>query len=229
MAIPKLELPSYECKLPSGKIIKYRPFTVKERSILLVALQSEDNKTIIGAIDRLFEVCTFGECRIEQMPIVDAEYLFIQIRNKSTGEDLDVVHTCDCGTQNDVRLDMGKVEVVGENASTDINMGGENWVKMNYPNFKNTEILSDDPTEDEVITVIASCIDSVIRGQEVFKARDNSLDDMKEFVLSLTQPQLDLVEAFFEALPKVIIKGEYNCKCGKHNQFTIEGLENFFD
>jgi hypothetical protein len=217
--------------MPSdGRSVKFRPFTVKERSILLVALQSEDTKSILNAINELFKVCTFGVCELEKMPIVDSEYLFIQIRNKSVGEELEVTHTCSCKNKNDIRLNMDKIEIVGSEVNRDIELMPNVWVKMNYPTFKNSSILSSEPTEDEVIAVIASCMHTIIKGDEVFKVSEFAFEDVKEFILSLTQPQLDKIENFFASLPKVVINGEYTCRhCDTHHVIRIEGLENFFD
>ena len=51
MPLPKIATPTYELVLPStGKTIKYRPFLVKEEKILILALESEDQKQITNAI-----------------------------------------------------------------------------------------------------------------------------------------------------------------------------------
>jgi hypothetical protein len=230
MALPKLQQPTYELTLPStGKKLKYRPFTVKERAILLHALQDGSHESILNAIDELFKVCTFGKADLQTYPIVDSEWLFIHIRNKSVGEDLDVVQTCACEHENQIHLSLSDVQVVGENISKDINLNNGIFLRMKYPTMALASILSENPTEDELMTIIIKSIDMVIEGETIHKAEDSSEEEMKEFVLGLTQPQLTLVEDFFGALPKVVLEHKYNCsKCGVEHDIKLEGLENFF-
>jgi hypothetical protein len=230
MALPKLNIPTYELKLPStGKTIKYRPFVVKERSILLLAIQSENTDSILNALDELFGTCTFGVCKLKDMPIVDSEFLFINIRNKSIGEDLDLVHTCECGTKNDTQVSLDALTIEGVAGKNDIDLGNNIFLKMKYPTLNHSSILTESPTEDGVLEVIASCIDTIIEGDMVYKAADNTLAELKDFVLGLTQLQLDMVQEFFANIPKIVVNGKYTCKkCNKENTFKIEGLENFF-
>ena len=51
MPLPKINTPTYELTLPSNrKKVKYRPFLVREEKILVLALESEDQKQITDAI-----------------------------------------------------------------------------------------------------------------------------------------------------------------------------------
>jgi hypothetical protein len=80
MALPKLGVPQYELKLPSsGKTIKYRPFLVKEEKVLLVALESEDEKQIINAVKNVLKACVISRIKVDQLPSFDLEYLFLKI------------------------------------------------------------------------------------------------------------------------------------------------------
>ena len=230
--LPKLKLPLYELTLPSnGKKIKYRPFVVRERANLLLALQEGHMSRILVAIEELFNACTFGVCKLNEMPIVDSEYLFINIRNKSIGEDLDIVHTCvECEKQNDVMLSLENIVVEGVAGNNDIDLGDNIFLKMKYPTLTHSTILGDEPTEESVLKVIASCVDCVVTGQSVHKSEDSTVEEMMEFILGLTQTQLNKVEAFFESIPKIVAHAHYECKhCKAVNDFKIEGLENFFD
>jgi hypothetical protein len=230
MALPTIKLPTYELKLPSsGKKIKYRPFIVKERAILLLAMQEDDLDGILRAIDNLFDVCTFGKCKLDDMPIVDSEFLFINIRNKSIGEDLDVIHGCDCGKDNEIRLSLDQLSVEGISGKTDIDLGDNIFLKMKYPTLNHATLLAEGATEDSILKVISSCIDCIIEGDAVHKGEDSTLEELKDFVLGLTQIQLNKIEDFFESIPKIVVHGNYKCKhCGKENEFKLEGLENFF-
>jgi hypothetical protein len=230
MSLPKIEQPIYEIVLPtSGKKIKYRPFTVRERTILLTALQDGSKDSILLAIEELFKVCTFGIASLKSYPIVDSEFLFISIRNKSIGQDLDIVHSCQCGYETELKLDMSNTKVAGTANSTDINMVGGVFLRMKYPTMELAAMLSDDPKEDDVINIIVKCIDLIMVNDVPYKAEDTSFEELKDFVLGLTQPQLTLIESFFGSLPKIVLEAKYVCKeCGSTNEILLEGLENFF-
>ena len=234
MALPKLKLPLYELTFPSsGKTIKYRPFVVKERSILLLALQEGKMDGVLLALDEIFKACTFNVCNLKDMPIVDSEFLFISLRSKSIGEDLDVIHNCEfCDKANEVKLSLEEITVEGKAGSNDIDLGGGIFIKMKYPSLTSTSVLSSEPTEDDILNVIASSIDCIIEGQSVHNSEDSTKEELKEFVLGLTQAQLNKIEEFFNSIPKIVARKKYNCKnkeCGKENDVVIEGLENFFD
>lgn len=230
-SLPTMNHPTYELTLPSnGKKVVYRPFVVKERSILLLALQEEKVESTLRAIAEIINICTFGVCKLNEMPIVDAEYVFINVRNKSVGEDLDVVHSCSaCNKDNEVKLSLDKIVVEGVANNKDIDFGNGIFLKMKYPSLTNTNILSDNPTEDSVLNIIASCIDCIIEGDKVHRAEDNTIEELIDFVLGLTQQQLNKIENFFATMPKIVLNGKYTCKCGVENEFKLEGLENFFD
>lgn len=231
MALPTNDVPKYPLTLPSSKKkIKFRPFLVKERSILLLALQEGTTEGIVSAVDELFKVCTFGECSVKNMPLIDVEYLFLHIRNKSIGEELDVLHPCiKCETENEVRLNLEDMKTVGLGASNDIDLENGMFLKMKHPTLELAAILSDEPTEEEVMRVITSCMDTIIKGDAVYKAQEESEEERNKFISTLTQGQLNKVEDFFKSTPKVMVSGAYTCKqCGEANGIVLEGLENFF-
>jgi len=87
MALPKLDVPVYEAILPSTeKVIKYRPFLVKEEKILLTAMESEDDKVINNSIKQILRNCIQGNLDLDSLPTFDIEYLFLRLRAKSVGE-----------------------------------------------------------------------------------------------------------------------------------------------
>ena len=89
MPLPKIATPTYELELPStGKSIKYRPFLVKEEKVLVIALESEDTKQISTAIKSVISNCVLTKgIKVETLPTFDIEYLFLNIRGKSVGEE----------------------------------------------------------------------------------------------------------------------------------------------
>ena len=96
MPLPKISTPTYELELPStGQKIKYRPFLVKEEKVLVIALESEDTKQITTAIKTVIKNCIETKnVKIESLPTFDIEYLFLNIRGKSVGEEIEVNIIC---------------------------------------------------------------------------------------------------------------------------------------
>ena len=80
MALPTLDLPTYELKVPStGKTIKYRPFLVKEEKVLLLALETGDDKAIQDAVKNLLKGCIVSRIKIENLSTFDLEYIFLSL------------------------------------------------------------------------------------------------------------------------------------------------------
>ena len=95
MALPKIGYPTFELELPStGKTVKYRPFLVKEEKVLLLALESEDEKQITSAVKDLIKNCVISRIKVETLPSFDLEYLFLKIRAASIGEIITLTVTC---------------------------------------------------------------------------------------------------------------------------------------
>ena len=88
MALPKVTAPTYELELPSsGKKVKYRPFLVKEEKILLIAMDSKDEKQITQALVDVLKSCVITRgIKIDELPSFDLEYVFLKIRAASVGE-----------------------------------------------------------------------------------------------------------------------------------------------
>ena len=107
MPLPKIATPTYELTLPStGKPIQYRPFLVKEEKLLVLALESEDMKQITTAIKSVIKGCiqTKG-IKVESLPTFDIEYLFLNIRGKSVGEEVEVSVIAPDDGETEVKLD----------------------------------------------------------------------------------------------------------------------------
>ena len=96
MPLPTIATPTYELELPStGQKIKYRPFLVKEEKLLVLALESESTKEISNAIKAVLKNCIQSKgIKVETLPTFDIEYLFLNIRGKSVGEEIEVNLIC---------------------------------------------------------------------------------------------------------------------------------------
>ena len=238
MPLPKIATPVYELELPStGKTIEYRPFLVKEEKVLVIALESEDTKQITTAIKNVIKNCikTKG-IKVEELPTFDIEYLFLNIRGKSVGEEIEVNVTCpdDGETQVPVTINLDDIEVQkNDEHSNRIKVDDSIMMEMKYPSLdqfiKNNFDFNDKNAMDQSFELIASCIDKVFTEEEVWAAADCTKKEIKEFVESMNSSQFKKIEKFFETMPKLSHKITIkNPKTKVESDVILEGLASFF-
>ena len=230
MSLPVFDTPISSIVLPSNvEVVKFRPFLVKEQKQLLMAAQEgveQQNEAIEGIIN----ACTFGKVNANKLPSFDVEYLFMNIRAASVGENVELVLTCSCGAKQDTVLDVTKVQVekTPEHKDT-IDLDNNITLKMRYPHLREVDELLQAKDVDGIIKLIAKSIDSIWQGDEKFSAADHSVAEMIEFVESMNPQSLDKIEKFFATMPVVRHKIDWDCKeCSKHNEVTLEGIQSFF-
>jgi hypothetical protein len=238
MPLPKIATPTYELDLPStGQSIKYRPFLVKEEKVLVIALESEDNKQITTAIKAVLKSCILTKgVKVESLPTFDIEYLFLNIRGKSVGEELEVNVICpdDGETTVPVVINLDEIEVQkDENHSNKIKIDDSIMMELKYPSLdqfiKNNFDFNDKNAMDQSFELIASCIDKVYTEDEVWATADCTKKEVKEFLESMNSQQFKEIEAFFETMPKLshtINVTNPNTKV--ESEVTLEGLASFF-
>jgi len=238
MPLPKIATPTYELELPStGQSIKYRPFLVKEEKVLVIALESEDNKQITTAIKAVLKSCILTKgVKVESLPTFDIEYLFLNIRGKSVGEELEVNVICpdDGETTVPVVINLDEIEVQkDENHSNKIKIDDSIMMELKYPSLdqfiKNNFDFNDKNAMDQSFELIASCIDKVYTEDEVWATADCTKKEVKEFLESMNSQQFKEIEAFFESMPKLshtINVTNPNTKV--ESEVTLEGLASFF-
>ena len=170
MPLPTIATPTYELELPSsGKKIKYRPFLVKEEKLLVLALESEDTKEISTAIKAVLKNCiqTRG-IKVEHLPTFDIEFLFLNIRGKSVGEEieLNLIAPDDGVTPVPVTLDIDDIKIQKPEGHTNqIKLDNNLMMEMKYPSLnefiKNNFDFEGDPGMEESFELIASCIEKI--------------------------------------------------------------------
>ena len=238
MPLPKIATPTYELELPStGQSIQYRPFLVKEEKVLVIALESEDNKQITTAIKAVLKSCILTKgVKVESLPTFDIEYLFLNIRGKSVGEELEVNVICpdDGETTVPVTVSLDEIEVQkDENHSNKIKIDDSIMMELKYPSLdqfiKNNFDFNDKNAMDQSFELIASCIDKVYTEDEVWATADCTKKEVKEFLESMNSQQFKEIEAFFESMPKLshTIKVT-NPNTKVESEVTLEGLASFF-
>ena len=240
MPLPQIATPTYELVLPStGKKIKYRPFLVKEEKILILALESEDQKQITDAVKSTLKSCiqTRG-VKIDELPTFDIEYVFLNIRGKSVGESLDLLVTCpdDEKTTVPVKIYIDEIKVEkNEEHNRDINLDGVFTLRMKYPSL-NQFIENNFKVSDETIGIedsfklIASCIDVVFSNEESWSSTDCTQKELNDWLGTLDTKQFQQIEKFFETMPKLSHKIKVtNPETKVESEVTLEGITSFFE
>ena len=238
MPLPKIATPTYELELPStGQSIQYRPFLVKEEKVLVIALESEDNKQITTAIKAVLKSCILTKgVKVESLPTFDIEFLFLNIRGKSVGEELEVNVICpdDGETTVSVTISLDEIEVQkDENHSNKIKIDDSIMMELKYPSLdqfiKNNFDFNDKNAMDQSFDLIASCIDKVYTEDEVWATADCTKKEVKEFLESMNSQQFKDIEAFFESMPKLshTIKVT-NPNTKVESDVVLEGFASFF-
>jgi len=237
MALPKLITPTYELEVPStDEKIKFRPFLVKEEKILMMAMESKSSADITQAVKDIVTACTFDKVKIDDMPMFDVEYIFLQIRAKSVGEISKLKLLCpdDKETYADVEIDLNEVKVqVGDNHTNKIELGNGMGMIMKYPSvdsFADSGIKDINPSN--MLEVIGSCILQIFekKGEKVYETKDQTKKEVEEFIESLNTKQFKDVQQFFESMPK--LKHEItitNPKTKVESKITLTGLNDFFE
>ena len=238
MPLPKISTPTYELELPStGKTIKFRPFLVKEEKLLVLALESDDSKEITNAIKAVLKDCiqTRG-VKIDSLPTFDIEYLFLNIRGKSVGEDIEVSVLCpdDGETYAEVQISIDDIKVTKDkNHSNQIKIDDNLMMEMKYPSLdqfvKSNFEFSNDNQVDQSFELIASCIDKVYSADEAWTTDDFTKKEVTEFLEQMNSAQFKEIESFFSTMPKLSHEVQVvNPKTKKKSKVTLEGLASFF-
>jgi hypothetical protein len=237
MALPKMNAPLYNVTIPSSKKeVKFRPFLVKEEKSLLLAQQSEDPKVMINTLKSIIENCIVDDVDVDKLATFDYEYLFTQIRAKSVGEIVELLFLCDtCDDDKakaQVNLDISKFKVeFPEGHDNKISLFDDVGIVMNNPTLATLDKLEKIKEGDvnSIFDVVADCMESVYTTEEVFNTKDQTKQEVIDFLENLTQEQFKKIESFFLTMPKLHQKVEYNCPvCNKHHVKTMEGLASFF-
>ena len=237
MPLPKISTPTYELELPStGKKIKYRPFLVKEEKILIIAMESEDEKQITNAIKEVISSCIITRgVKIDQLATFDIEYLFLNIRGKSVGEEVEVMVTCpdDGVTQIPTVINLDEIKVQkGKNHTRDIKLDDELILRMKYPSldeFIKNNFSGEEISVDNTFDLIASCVEQVYSEEESWSASDCTKKELKQFLEQLSSKQFKEIENFFDTMPKLSHTVTVtNPKTGVESDIVLEGLTAFF-
>ncbi len=238
MPLPKISTPTHELELPStGQTIQFRPFLVREEKLLVLALESENTKEITTAIKTVIKNCiqTKG-IKVETLPTFDIEFLFLNIRGKSVGEDIEVNIICpdDGETYVLVTINIDEIKVQKNKDHTNkIKVDDSIVMEMKYPSLeqfiKSNFDFSGDSSMEQSFDLVATCIDKIYTEEEVWSSSDVTKKELIDFLEQMNSSQFKEIEKFFETMPKlshtVKIK---NPNTEVESEVMLEGLSSFF-
>ena len=237
MPLPKISTPTYELVIPSTKKkIKYRPFLVKEEKVLIIAMESENTTTIANAVKEVISNCVLTRgVKVNELATFDIEYLFLNIRGKSVGEEVEVLVTCpdDGETKVPTVITLDEIEVqFDKDHSRDIKLDDELSMRLKYPSmdeFVKSNFTLNDIDVDDTFEIVMSCIEQIYNEEESWSAKDSTKKEMREFVEQLSSKQFKEVEKFFATMPKLSHTINItNPNTGVENKVVLEGLASFF-
>jgi len=238
MVLPRITTPTYELEIPSlKKTIKYRPFLVKEEKILIIAMESEDPKQIAESVKTVISNCIVTKgIKVDKLSTFDIEYLFLNIRGKSVGEDVDVLITCpdDGTTQVPISINLDEIRVKENiNHNRDIKLDDNLVLRMKYPSMdefvKNNFTNNGKINVEDTFEMIYSCVEQIYNEEESWTSSDITKKELTEFLDQLTSKQFKEIEKFFETMPKLshVVKLK-NPNTGVESEVVLEGLTSFF-
>lgn len=236
MALPKIDQPLFDIIIPSTKKkVRYRPFTVKEEKILLIAQESKDQNQILLAIKQIITNCV-EKVDVDKLAIFDLEYLILNIRAKSVNNEIDFGFIDpDSEERIDVSIDVNDIEVKFDpEHETKIELNSQYYIMMRYPTLKEVTDLSesaDDVNETEkMFNTMISCIDTLVdqTTDEVYKLEEFTSEEVTDFVDGFTSTVIEKLQKFFTTMPKLSHSISYKDKEGKDKVFVVEGMDSFF-
>ena len=235
MALPILETPMHSCVLPStNERVEFRPFLVGEQKVLMIAQESDDQKTQVREMIRLINTCC-EEVDANKLVTTDLEYLFLQIRIKSVGETSDVTMKCTkCETENTIEVDLETAEIKQDKkVSNIIKLNGEVSIELKHPTYESVEdleIKEDETNTKDAFKLMNRCIVAVVNGDEVMTRDDFRVKELDAFIASMNMDMFESVQDYLASAPILSIAFEFKCSnCENQEKGVLEGIGSFFD
>lgn len=231
MQLPKIDAPIFEIKLVSvNKPVQYRPFTVKEEKILLIAEEGNDDNDILTAIRQVINNCCLSDIDVGRLPLFDIEYFFLQIRSKSVSN-IATLHYRDKADNivRDFEVDIDTIKPSVDPKHSNVIKITENiTVEFKYPSIE-TAMKIDRNSDNADVEYLAECLDKVYEGEEVYDADSFSKEARVDFINSLSTKMFDkIIETFVDTMPKLSHTIEYTNSEGTPRKIFLEGYRSFF-
>jgi hypothetical protein len=233
MTLPKIDKPLFELDIPSQKkVVKFRPFTVKEEKILLIAQQDGNEKSIILAIKQVVNNCCQEPAfDVDKLATFDLEYLFLKLRARSVNNIIEVSYRdSEDDKVYDFEIDLDNVKmIINDQVTNVIQVTDDIGLKMKYPSVT---IIDDAPTQaaaaEVVEYLIRKCIDCIYDSENVYPANDYDEKDLIEWIDGLDVETFNKIRTFFDNLPQMYYKIEYVNSIGNNREIELTTLSDFF-
>lgn len=242
--LPKIDVPIYNVKLLSnGKNLRFRPFTVKEEKLFLMANEGEDLDNVVDTIKQILNNCILDDYDVNSLPLFDIEHLFLNIRARSISEVVNLKYKCNnnvideetkeekkCNNIVEIDLNILQIEPEKQEGHTNkIEITEKMGVVMKYPNFDTLKKFDVENEADSIIKITVDCIDYVYDSDTIYYAKDFTEQDLIEFIESMQAKDLEKIKTFFDTMPKMKKDIDFKCnKCGHEEKIELEGIQNFF-
>lgn len=246
MALPKLTVPLYDVVCPSGLKVSFRPFLVKEEKLLMIAMQSNESESIINTAKQILENCVgeVSNIEIDKLPLFDVEFLFLNLRARSIGEQVTLRYKCNqtvtdantgnvsvCGTVSEYPVDLLSIRPkFGEGHNKYVQLTDAVGMTLRYPTFKAFRAIArKDLPADEAFSFLVECIESINDTNTVVLTKDIPQSEVVDFVNDLNHAQVEKMDHFFDTMPKVELTISFKCpKCEYKENITVKGMDSFF-
>jgi hypothetical protein len=231
--LPKLATPKYDMIVPStGKSITYRPYVVKEEKILLIAMESQDEKAIEQSITTVIEACLDNNIKVKDLTAFDVEFIFLTLRARSVGEGIELGVSCiKCEESNKVKINLDKLEVKNmdfDNKDLQLKLSDDITIELRWPTMSDRSVDAESGTEI-LIHMVAKAIGTLYHGENIHLMKDIPFEEVLNFVESLSSEQFNKIMALLMKTPYVSYDINFTCKkCGKKNERELKGLADFF-
>lgn len=234
MSLPNISFPSYTTTLPSnGATVKYRPFLVKEKKLLMMAGEDGTFESMYETTKQIIANCTLSKLNVESLPLFDIQHLFLKIRAKSVGETSDFIVPCSqCKNQIEVSVNLDEVKIEKNPLhSTKIMLTDTVGLEMKYPTITSEKVWNTDIKQAEQETeLIINCIECVFEGDQLYPAKDTDRKELVQLIENMTTENYDKIKKFFETMPKISHRIDYTCtKCGNKDHVVLNNLTDFFE
>jgi len=230
--LPKLATPKYDMIVPStGESITYRPYVVKEEKLLLIAMESQDDKQIEQAISDIIRSC-LDNVKIEDLTGFDIEFIFLTLRARSVGEGVELFIPCsECEEKNEVKINLDKLEMKNldfNDKELQLKIDENITIELRWPTMSDRSVEVETGTEI-LIHMVAKSINTIYYGEEIHSTKDVLFEEVLEFVESLSSEQFSKIMTLLLKTPYVSYDIKFTCKkCGHKNERELKGLADFF-
>jgi len=233
MALPQVNSSKYSTKLPStNEVIEFRPYLVKEEKILMIAIESKDQKQMVRAMQDVIKACVYNDIDVKKLTTFDLEWMFVQLRAKSVGERVDLKLKCtSCEAVNDIAVNLEEIYIENPTeVSNIINFSDTIGITVKHPSIDDiADLEKDAESMDGILEIMAKSVETIFDEDNVYNAKDEGLAEVTKFLENLNSGQFKKLTDYYSSIPTVKAKLDFKCRsCGEENELEVKGLQNFF-